>query len=1184
MLYSLSLIKTRSNLVELNKMGSRQSGFALVVALSLMAFILLLLLGIVTLVQVETRSAATSKQQLESRQAALLSLNLAIGKLQETAGLDQRVTAPVGSVAGIPDVERSKKITGVWRGWEGLNHDKSTGLPEAPDYTIKLNNGDLDIDSANQGRFLSWLTSSYEEAKANSSTVGIADVPPTAEGSDTVPLLAKGTLGESALAEDEVHIRATQLPEESSSYAWWVTGENSKVKLQVAEEVTNNFEATEQMLISPGPSGSEFGLDDVTDVDRVSNRTSLDLLPNSLSSGQASEFFHDVTVSSKGLLTNTANGGWRRDLSLWAENWDDIDEGFSSFTLSPGEIFESGKAHYSASNPEHPLMYLWTDWTPSNSPGTFPSNSGSNFPNSVSWGALADFATQYKKLPSSGNEFSDIKEETNRSHYAWIDTVQRMPVISRIHMSVSLSSRPGSGGQYIPCVIINPVVTFWNPYSVPLDMSHNQRLVSTMRSVVPVELTLTAGGNTSQKIDMHTIVGSDRIDSRFWLNSPAIWMPGEARIFSIVNGNIIERSGNNKTGDRRVNFGLGYHPGSGLRYPLQTELGLHSGSATFSISNATVTANLNLPNIKGVGIYFTNVKEGITGSNSTNNINCALDTDAGVTLGLGSSLPLASGGASASLASLYNTPQPILAALTGLRYGRDISDEFGGVVVNGVHNMNPVIGYMTDGVENSAAAERFDVFPYSMEFFPVADFASDGMPSGIDDELEGYIGGGFDANFGTSNLIALEIPTRPLRTIGDLQHFNVNACNPRAPFTLNAFGNSRASPFIFSDKIQVQEFGGAVPEKTGHDHSYAINHLLLDDWFVSSIAPKTNGWSSGVQQNFQTVYENYRTGQELLPNRYYKPSDVAKNGSSGFSISDDDAWLEVAAELEVEGMFNINSTSEKAWAMLLKRSFESGSASVLTLEDSIRGPAPSGTVSPSVTLDESEGSPFPRSMLTSDEAVGNYPSLVQPHRFTDEEINALAAEIVKEIELRGPFLSLSEFFNRQLLPNADSSDQDTRLARAGALESALLTLAEGGGAANPYDAIQTDFPDQASSTGADGSSLTYPFEAAAEGNPAYGFPGWTRQADVLRPISGILSARDDTLTIRAYGDVRDPVTNEVISQSWCEAVVQRKAEYVDSSDDKYTLPSKSTLDSEVNQYFGRRFEIIDFRWLSEDEV
>ncbi len=67
-------------------------GFALVIALSLMAFILLLILSISTLVRVETQSANIQLAQLEARMNAQLGAMVALGDLQRYTGPDQRVT------------------------------------------------------------------------------------------------------------------------------------------------------------------------------------------------------------------------------------------------------------------------------------------------------------------------------------------------------------------------------------------------------------------------------------------------------------------------------------------------------------------------------------------------------------------------------------------------------------------------------------------------------------------------------------------------------------------------------------------------------------------------------------------------------------------------------------------------------------------------------------------------------------------------------------------------------------------------------------------------------------------------------------------------------------------------------------------------------------------------------------
>ena len=112
----------------------------------------------------------------------------------------------------------------------------------------------------------------------------------------------------------------------------------------------------------------------------------------------------------------------------------------------------------------------------------------------------------------------------------------------------------------------------------------------------------------------------------------------------------------------------------------------------------------------------------------------------------------------------------------------------------------------------------------------------------------------------------------------------------------------------------------------------------------------------------------------------------------------------------------------------------------------------------------------------------------------------------------------------------------------------------------------------------DGVSYEYP--KAAEGSSAHGVPGWIRQADVLRPIAPVLSARDDTFTIRTYGDARDNDGN-ILARAWCEATVQRSRDFVDSADQAGSVEPPT---SAVNQTFGRKYVIKSFRWLNTDEV
>jgi len=267
-------------------------------------------------------------------------------------------------------------------------------------------------------------------------------------------------------------------------------------------------------------------------------------------------------------------------------------------------------------------------------------------------------------------------------------------------------------------------------------------------------------------------------------------------------------------------------------------------------------------------------------------------------------------------------------------------------------------------------------------------------------------------------------------------------------------------------------------------------------------------------------------------------------------------------------MFNINSTSVLAWEMMLRKSFGLEDPFLLKINDS------------SVDVVSSSGTPFPRNIISSNENANNngFNILSQPIEFTEEQIRALAEEIVEEVKLRGPFLSLSEFYNRRLTEDAELPE----LALFGAVESALNTLSIRDSSENPFQELQNVFEDEASTTNALGEDLglgDLPFPEAAEGNPAYGFPGWTRQADVLRSISGLLTVRDDTFTIRTYGSSTDANGN-ILAEAWCEAIISRTPDFVRQDEDT----TKFDLPTDEEHPLGRKYEIRQFRWLNPNEV
>lgn len=54
-------------------------------------------------------------------------------------------------------------------------------------------------------------------------------------------------------------------------------------------------------------------------------------------------------------------------------------------------------------------------------------------------------------------------------------------------------------------------------------------------------------------------------------------------------------------------------------------------------------------------------------------------------------------------------------------------------------------------------------------------------------------------------------------------------------------------------------------------------------------------------------------------------------------------------------------------------------------------------------------------------------------------------------------------------------------------------------------------------------------------------------------------------------------------RAWCEALVQRDAEFLNPADPAWAQPDSDTLQA-LNQRFGRRFKVVSFRWLNEEDL
>ncbi|MFK7909209.1 MAG: hypothetical protein AB8F34_01265 [Akkermansiaceae bacterium] len=1236
------------------KYSKQHPGFALIATISIMILIVMIALAMLTLSTTEIRSQQQGKAQIEAQANARLALMLAIGELQKNTGQDTRITA----MADIAD-ESYPPVLGVWRSWEGTNHD-STGRPIAPNYTIK------DQPVSGGGRFLDWIVSSAANMEAPAIGDVVSLIQTTASDS-TVPLVANGSLAPDDLRQ--IHVTPTEL-KGSGYFAWTVSGENQKARLaQPYEPRTNDPSGLVEMGQSHSvPDPDVFGLSSLLDDREAYNPSGAAAKPGAkaisresialIEAGNATEpnrKFHDFTTSAVGLLTNSATGGWRKDLSILTEKWDEIYATYPGgelplFRYAPeeGAVSQVPKPTNSSYTPDESTLYPWSrhsQFTPKKWPNTW-------YAASSSWQSLANFATSYKNFSASSGVVESPfvwapvmkwkwrgseRDATNQEFYAYNHTPRIHPVIARFQFIVYVRAIQTSTSpeRYRTQLLLAPVVTLWNPYNVRLTIDNpgaptsgvviggkrtfpmaftSQRFQSYPGGPETIPLNrykmLTPGnfqymdtnGNFNgdgydtdlqQNIDLYNPGGTKvnrMVDVRTWgANLPTgelVFEPGEVRMFS-PNGDAEGRFGGTA-------FGLqeGYQPGAPAGFPVTIGNNQTPDSDFwYVLKNEVYTRPFKYREPgRGFNLSF--------GTNSGGSYTQGT-LYSGVSQEMVSMTALTNG----DRAKVYwpdedfephrYTVEEIASVPAMPLYSMTLGPRFTIGTGVGTAQSRPTKGF----IQNDPLAGMSLVDPgnddqnshpangnFEMSYNTLS-FGSSLTPNLSD--RKGFIVTGFQSGDGLSRLITHQLPLRPMASIAELQAWNPRGQNPMPPYQTHLIGNSDATPMIPADDIVPSTMTpGTVAENLQHDDAYCANHLLFDDFFVSSIAPQPANLGSGSGKDIVTVYKDFLKGDALLTNRMYRPAGV----DSGLSESEatqlaagiidspqGDGWLKVASRLEVNGMFNVNSTSVEAWKALLGHARSKndiaiyGSNGVDSMEPEADHPVTRGAVATDVEAGKDPA--FAGGMAGASEYAGF-------RGLSDEQISDLAEKIVEQVRLRGPFLSLSEFINRQL-------STDDGVAMAGAVQTAINNMS-----ADPMKELRDPdnfLSDQTMHSKAEAGSradndrlagVDYEFEKAAEGSSAYGVPGWIRQADVLGPIAPVLSARDDTFTIRAYGDARDSEGN-ITARAWCEATVRRQRDFVDNSDSADTTEPPT---SEINKLYGRKYSIVSFRWLQDDEV
>jgi hypothetical protein len=852
-----------------------------------------------------------------------------------------------------------------------------------------------------------------------------------------------------------------------------------------------------------------------------------------------------VTTDSLSLISNVRKGGFRKDLSMELEK----------------------------NERQRPTQALYT------------TRDGSR--QGIDMGELWDYYNLWKELSyparvthQDGGSVGGIPFlESKPAHVAAVEdpfyTYKRLTVL-RSTWVVSLMSlkENTSTKSHQLYMVLDPILTVWNPFDVAIRINRSA-FQGFKYWGIPYRMELTVGTD-NRSVNINSVVGSTFFMHCYYGRGEDIVLrPGEVLVISQGTKSRTDAGSSGMITDLK----LGWNFGSGFRYKIPNALAAASSQIKCDL-NPRPDAHMGVALVEF--LHYQGSSEGA--AYTTQGIwlgglmvDRALDipgrklqaTDAPKSF---PPIPAARG-RNMTMASIENEKQPLMLLSLDTKTELDPIDEGLFQGRSFLHHNPKLPAYDIKSFDPATMA----TWPLQISVKPLNSWRDRVLDVGATGQ--GYAGGDYTAQFGTSRIVTQSVPREPIISLAAFQNSAANG-NPNRffgdhiliskyflyPSISHAIGNSFAPSFIAPSATE-----GNINDSVGVDHSYLANKALWDDWFFSSIAPQTSkSWrDAGAQRSQRVVFEEFlgASGKDPkpLPNQRLRPwvRDPKEAVNEVFSGSTPraNAAAVIGSKLMIEGGFNVNSVSVPAWKAFLSSLkdasipvIDGGAPEKLTKADGVPSAAlltPAGAAIPENGLDDPSSPLQWRGFRTLNEY----------------QIDELAKALVGQIRKRGPFLSLADFVNRR-----PGSAKD--LALSGALQAALDDKSVS--INRDYTTGTRAVPLAATA----GQGLAFP--EAETGAAAVGIPGYVKQADLLTPLGPLLSVRGDTFRIRAYGEARSRDGSKVLARAYCEAVVQRIPDYMDSIDEPDELPQK--LRSTLNQRFGRRFQWVSFRWLNPQEV
>lgn len=1178
--------RTRKNL--------KNKGFALVVALSLMVLLTIVAVGLLSLATVELRKSTANEARATAMANARLGLMMALNQLQTDLGDDRRITAD----ASIFSTTKNPAVVGVWNGWSPeLINKSASGSTARVDYrTPKSQTG-----------FRSWLVSEADPTKT--SQLDWHSNPPSGSVARLFTTATSGfdlDCGKIPVVQDK----------KRGAIAWAVTQENTKARINVGTDDSRRIALEDRLQTPSRPDLSNSAyLKQPSDSEWTQRASLVCKLPQAaldpaygVTRDVALAAARDYTTESFSLLTNSVRGGVKADLTTgfdmeendykqltWSDAWGKVTNPFRSSLIRE---YEGEKPLYRpVVNSAQAKVSM--NFAPASVNHKFNVNGVPTFD------MLRSYYRTYRHLYNASGKGTTAFERPY-SHTAIPDSEKvsgrpfgvktqpsLAPVLDRVNMIMSLYAK--ADGTI--CFLLTPYVTIWNPHNVDIE-TEGLVVYPWIDFAVYWNLSVTAKTGTSPGTwgpSLSRLVGEGYKDSGgsahgrssrpyFYLhltqsgnpissgtktiNPPIHLEPGEVRVFALADYSRLDLDPSKGPAQRTwrmkaVNSASDITKARTAGIVLNTSRTIGSGEGfNYKLKAGDIVNSNRVEFDRSQYYYIVNMADSWQIKNP--NVELMVETRPGQ--GTLPTLPeqknlifygqVHSGPAfgkpqrdsftypSMPFELINERPQMVgsiltyhRTALAGTKPQSDL-----------MFTTNPRQPYVTQYL---GAGGKFQSGPHYESLMQGGTSLSALTMETTTNGAKAFYGPSHSANTGRSNLAFFEIPRSPTLSLGSFQHCDLTTS---AFGCASQIGNSWASPYLaatsVSSRVSSSANGDPITPMLGvYDASYLANEALFDDFYLSGAAPRfgsrrTVSGSPAVWENDQisedqsteSVLEAFFRSPTLSPLRNPrmqpytggKTPDQIKERLEGPS-----KCVRLASHLMFEGGFNINSTSEEAWTAVLS---------------SLRGakPASGNKTAQSRFRHILTGAP---ANMAEDDPWSGFRTL------SDSDVKLLAKNIVEEIKLRGPFLSLGEFVNRRV-------SAERAMNVSGAIQSAI----DKSGFNKKYSYASFD-------------TKVYPNpENLPAPNTGTNTPGWLTQADVLHGLAPCMTARSDTFIVRSMGEARSPDGNTVLATVRLEAVVQRVPDWVDPVDDA-ALPV-AELTSPANKNFGRRFQVVSIRELA----